>query len=100
MKSTIFKRPQALQDLADIWAYIADDNPSRADAFADLIDEKLQALARHPRMGRVRSELSADLRSFVVGRYVIFYLPLRNGIDIVRVIHGARDIQTIFLEDD
>jgi toxin ParE1/3/4 len=95
----IFKRPLAQQDLAEIWAYIADDNPGRADVFADLLDSKFRALARQPSMGRVRSELGADLRSFVVGRYVIFYLPLSNGIEIVRVIHGARDIEAIFQND-
>jgi len=92
----IFKRPQALQDLAEIWTYIADDSPDHADIFADLVDDKFQTLARQPSMGRVRTELGADLRSFAVGRYVIFYLPLKNGIEIVRVLHGARDIEAIF----
>ena len=96
----IVKRPQALQDLAEIWGYIADDSPGRADEFADLIDSKFQTLARQPSMGRVRSELGPGFRSFVVGRYVIFYLPLENGIEIVRVIHGARDIEAVFLAVD
>jgi len=96
----IFKRPRALQDLAQIWAYIADDSPANADDFAALIDSKFQALARQPGMGRARVELGAGLRSFVVGHYVIFYLPLRDGIDIVRVIHGARDLEAVFQNND
>ena len=96
----IVKRPQALQDLAEIWGYIADDSPDRADSFADLIDSKLQTLARHPGMGRLRTELAPDLRSFPIGRYVIFYLPMTNGVEIVRVLHGSRDIETIFQESE
>jgi plasmid stabilization system protein ParE len=36
----VVKRPRALDDLAEIWAYIADDSVVHADAFADLIDKK------------------------------------------------------------
>jgi toxin ParE1/3/4 len=93
-------RPLALGDLAEIWAYIADDRVASADAFAASIDKKFHGLARHPGMGRARPELSKGLRSFVVGRYVIFYLSLPNGIDVVRVLHGARDIDTVLQDED
>jgi toxin ParE1/3/4 len=89
-------RPRALADLAEIWAYIAEDNPDRADVFVDLVDTKFQALARRPGLGRRRPELSSDIRSFAVGRYVVFYLPLSRGIEVVRVLHGSRDIESIF----
>ena len=71
-----------------------------ADKFAVLIDEQLRALARRPRMGRSRPELAPELRSFPVGQYVIFYLPRPNGVEIVRVLHVARDIESILQEDD
>ena len=45
-------------------------------------------------------ELAPALRSFPVGRYLIFYVALTNGIDIVRVLHGSRDIATLFQDDD
>jgi toxin ParE1/3/4 len=64
------------------------------------IDRKLQALSRRPAMGRVRSELAPELRSFPVGRYVVFYLPCPDGIDIVRVLHGARDIETVLQSEE
>lgn len=89
-------RPRALTDLAEIWAYIAGDSPERADAFADLLAGKFEALARHPGIGRPRSELAADIRSFTVGRYVIFYLVASRGVEIVRVLHGSRDIEAMF----
>ena len=47
-------------------------------------------------MGRARDELAPDVRSFPFGRYVIFYMPLDDGIDVVRVLHGARDVDAVF----
>jgi len=96
----IFIRPQALADLAEIWSYIAADNVSAADAIVDLIGDKVQALSRQPGMGRARPELADELRSLPAGRYVIFYLPLSNGVDIVRILHGARDIEAIFQDEE
>ncbi len=89
-------RPRALTDLAEIWAYIANDSPDQADHFADLLAIKFQALARRPGLGRPRPELASDLRSFTVGRYVIFYLPISRGVEIVRVLHWSRDIEATF----
>jgi toxin ParE1/3/4 len=97
---TIFIRPRAQTDLAEIWSYIAADNVSAADALTDLIGDKVQALSRQPGMGRARPELANELRSLPASRYVIFYLPLSNGIDIVRVLHGARDIEAIFQDEE
>ena len=53
-------------------------------------------LARNPAAGRERPELVSDLRSFLVGRYILFYRPIDDGVEIVRVLHGARDIDSIF----
>ena len=72
--------------------YIADDSVTHADAFIDSIDAKLQALAEQPMMGRAREELAPSLRSLPIGRYVIFYEVVPDGIAVVRVLHGARDI--------
>lgn len=89
-----------MADLADIWAFIAEDSVKNADKFAALLDDHLQALARRPHMGRSRPELAAELRSFPVGQYVVFYVPLHKGVEIVRVLHGARDIESSLREDD
>jgi len=51
-------------------------------------------------MGRSRDELSANVRSFLFGRYVIFYEPIAGGIDVVRVLHSARDIDAVFSGDE
>ncbi len=92
--SQILKRPRAKSDLVEIWDYIAENSEARADAFIQTIGQKLQILAERPNIGRPRDELVDALRSFPVGRYVIYYMPIEDGIDVVRVLHGARDIDT------
>jgi toxin ParE1/3/4 len=94
--SAIYKRPLAQEDLIEIWEYIADDSIDRADAFIDIIDGKLRTLAAQPMMGRARDELMAGLRSFPVGRYILFYELVTDGIALVRVLHSARDIPSQF----
>lgn len=96
----IIKRPRAQIDLAEIWEYIADDSEARADAFIETIDQKYKALAARPNMGRQRDEIEEGLRSFPVGRYVIFYRPIAEGVEIIRILHGARDIDAVFSPDD
>lgn len=95
----LVRRPLAGADIAEIWDYIAADSLVSADAWVDRLDEKLKLLATQPLMGRSRNELSTDLRSMPFGRYVIFYLPLTDGIDVVRVLHSARDVDAVFDSD-
>lgn len=95
----IVRRPLAGTDIADIWDFIAEDSITQADAWVDRLDGKLRLLATQPLMGRSRDELSPGLRSQPFGRYVIFYEPLADGIDIVRVIHSARDVDAVFDPD-
>jgi len=94
----VLRRPQAQQDIDDIWNYIADDNISAADNWLNQLDEQFALLALQPLMGRARDELDAGIRSFPIGRYVIFYLPLANGIDVARVLHSARDVAPLFAQ--
>ncbi len=96
----ILKRPRAQADLAEIWDFIAEDSQARADSFLDRLDQSFHGLAGNPHMGRARGELCQNLRSFPSGRYMIFYLVLPDEIEIVRVLHGARDLGAIFLADN
>ena len=88
--------PRARADLIEIWSYIADDSVANADAFIDRLYETLQVLGRQPGSGRRREELAPGMQSFPFGRYIIFYRALTEAIQIVRVLHGARDIESIF----
>jgi toxin ParE1/3/4 len=86
------RRPLAALDVLDIWDYIAEDDVAAADRWVDELDATLRSLATQPMMGRARDELAEGLRSLPYRRYVIFYLPIDDGIDVVRVLHGARDV--------
>jgi toxin ParE1/3/4 len=88
--------PQARADLVDIWAYIAVDNMKAADGVLTSINDRIDMLADSPEIGHRRDEISAGLRSFPESKYVIFYRPIRDSIQIIRILHGARDIETIF----
>jgi toxin ParE1/3/4 len=87
---------RAREDLIEIWDYIADDSIANADAFIDKLYEAIEALGRHPGSGRHRDELAPGIQSFPFGRHIIFYRVVTNAIEIVRVLHGARDIENIF----
>ena len=88
--------PRASSDLIEIWIYIADDSVANADAFIDKLYQAIQALGRQPGSGRHREEVAPGIQSFPFGRYIIFYRAVTSGIEIVRVLHGARDIENIF----
>lgn len=92
----ILRTEQAETDLEEIWWYIAQDSPYNADRFLESIEQKSILLSEFNGMGENRDELIKGLKSFPVGSYLIFFFPLEDGIDIVRVLHGSRDIDTIF----
>ena len=84
--------PRADRDLDSIWSFITADNPKAADAMIDRLTDTFDMLLTMPQAGRLRHEFRDNLRSFVVDNYVIFYVMVPKGIDIIRVVHGRRDI--------
>ena len=91
----------AKQDLRDIWRGSAEySGLDFADRTLANIESKFRLLAQFPRSGRVRDELLAGLRSYAAGDFVIFYRILETTIEVVRVLHGRRDIDTIFDESE
>lgn len=88
---------QAKRDLNDIWDYVAERSTLRvADTTLDEIQRGFPLLAQFPEMGVLRKELTPTLRSFVVGEFLIFYRPIKGGIEIARVLRGSRDIERLF----
>jgi toxin ParE1/3/4 len=61
----------------------------------DRITETCDKLARHPRMGIRQDQYRAGLRCFPVGKYVIFYHVTDDGLEIYRVLHGARQLEDL-----
>ena len=92
----LLKRPEAENDLEEIWWFIAQDSPDSADKFLDRIQDSCLALVDFPKIGASREELKAALRSQPVGNYLIFYFSLEDGVDIIRVLHGSRDMTRLF----
>jgi len=86
------------EDLIDIWLYIAHDNMRAADGLLDDIEEKLLLLADQPGLGTARPDIAPDLRYFPVRRYLILYRQITDGIEVVRMLHGARDIPTLMAD--
>ncbi|MFN6001471.1 MAG: type II toxin-antitoxin system RelE/ParE family toxin, partial [Dolichospermum sp.] len=76
--------------------YIATDNRIIADRILDQIEAKSQMLAKNPGIGQSRPDISPELRYFTVGNYLILYLEIKDGIEIVRVVHGARYLPEVF----
>ncbi len=87
---------QAEQDLEEILDSLDDHSPAAADRFARTFKEKTESLAQMPRMGRSREELAPGLRSFNAGKYLILYRPIEDGIQVIRVAHGSRDLPSLF----
>jgi toxin ParE1/3/4 len=81
---------QAEADLADLWEYLAPKNREAADRLLDRILERARFHAQFPDMGRMRDDLHPGLRSFVVLPYVVFFRPVADTIEVIRVLHGAR----------
>ena len=72
-----------------------------ADRLVIHLDATLNIIATSPHMGRKVEELAPNLRSFPVGNYLIFYRPMADGIELIRILHGARDITPeYFIEGD
>ena len=87
--------PSARQDLSDIFDYIARDKPIAAANWVEKIEQKCKLIAATPDFGETRPEYGREIRSSVVGRYVIFYRVIDGGIEIARVIAGDRDIRSL-----
>jgi len=106
VSEVIIRRPSALRDLGNAAEFIrAQSGPDRAIRFLREAEATLTRLARMPGFGTRYEPHEAtytNLRYFPISRHrshLIFYQPITNGIEVLRVLHGARDIQAILAED-
>jgi toxin ParE1/3/4 len=95
----IIQSPAAQADIDEIAAYVSRDSLEAALRLIDTFGEKFELLSDFPGAGPAREELGPGLRSFPVGNYVIFYRKLSDGIELVRVLHGARNLRKLFRRD-
>ncbi len=71
-----------------------------AERFLQKITEKFKLLAKFPQIGRGRDELYLGLRSLPLEEYLIFYRLVPEGIEVMRVMPGYRDLGALFAETD
>jgi toxin ParE1/3/4 len=86
----------ARKDLLDIWWLIESRNSEAvADRICDRIEGTCQLLAEHPRIGRARPEIAEEARSLVIERWLALYRLVPDGVQVVRIVDGARDLTKI-----
>ena len=89
---TLSRTPLAAQDVREIVDYLLEHSEPAAERFTAEIETACRLLTSQPRMGRDREDLALGVRSVVVGNYLVFFRPSDAAIEVLRVIHGARDI--------
>ena len=88
--------PLAEKDLNDILEYISRDKPEAAIRWVEKIHDTFKVVAENPEIGERRAEFkSGNIRSTLVGSYVVFYRAIIDGIEIARVVSGARDFRDL-----
>ena len=91
--------PEAMDDLQGIWGFIALDNPSAADRLIDELFAAFEQLALWPGQGHFRRDLTdRNVRFWPVGSYLVVYRDDRGPVEIVAILHGARDIPRVIEE--
>ena len=100
----VTKKPRAKADLLEHYVYIGEENLDAAEQFLDATEAAFAKLAAMPRMGRRwRSEdprLDAMRVWPIPGwKYLVFCRPVEQGIDVVRVLHGAQDVSTLVAKE-
>jgi toxin ParE1/3/4 len=88
--------PASREDLREILDRIAIDKPGAALRHVEKLEDACRALARNPELGTARDDLMAGVRIWSVGNYAIFFRSAQDGIEVIRVVHGARDFDAIF----
>src|SRR5262249_5474052 len=88
--------PRARKDFSEILQHIGKADPDSALDFVTRLQLMCERLGEMPELGRRRDDLKPGLRSFPMEKYVIFYRIVKKHVQIVRVLHGARDIEAIF----
>ena len=97
MKRRYRLTPEARFDLFALWEYIARDNVTAADRVVRRLDRAFHLLAVFPKKGHKRADVhsSRPILFWPVGAYVIVYEPEPKPLVIVRIVHGARDLNAL-----
>jgi len=86
---------QAEIDLLEIWEYIAQENMKAANKVVRGLDARSHELLDNPKLGPARDDIIKGMRHLVMDNYLILYQIIDDGIEIVRYLHGARDLHNL-----
>ena len=88
----------ASRDLSQIAEYFSQNNLEAGEKFFQEFNRKCQQLVSFPNSGKSYSEIRADLRGLLLEGYIIFYrvLDVDDGIEILRVVSGRRNLPSVF----
>jgi toxin ParE1/3/4 len=92
----VVRTPASVRVLAAIADWIANNNLDAAVRFYEEVDRVLDLIARYPLMGEAVDHLGPGLRRHTVGEYLLFYRSIGDQLELLRVLHGARDIGNLF----
>lgn len=87
--------PAARRDLLELWVSIASENPKAADRVIDRIEAACAHLRDHPMLGPARPKIGAGARVLIIERWLALYKVEPGGVQIVRVVDGARDLEKL-----
>ncbi len=88
--------PLAESDLENLWDYFSEYLFESAKQIIKEFGQKFDLLSENSKLGRSHDEFILHLRSFLHKKYIIFYFSIENGIEVFRVLHGARNIEDLF----
>jgi len=106
VKYRIEVSPRADRDLNEQFIYIAGDSLEAAMRFLEAARSTFEQLATMPELGGAHEFDHPKLVGIRVWqvrkfeRYLVFYRPIESGIEVVRVLHGSRDIAGVFEEEE
>jgi toxin ParE1/3/4 len=92
---SVRRTARAEDDLVDLWLYVAQDDAQAADRLLEALDRRGILLAEQPHLGRARPDSAPDRHDFPVGNDLILYRLLPDGIEVARVVHGARRLDSL-----
>lgn len=88
--------PEAIKDLDAIFDYFSERNVAAGEKLLDEFQKKCRYLVQFPQIGRSYKEIRPYLRGLPLDGYIIFYRLDRDIIEIMRVVKGNRDLETLF----
>jgi toxin ParE1/3/4 len=84
--------PRAEVDIEEIGDYISKQSPKAALRIIEAFEQRWSLLALYPFSCASRDDIGAGIRHIAVGEYLTFYRVGTEAVEILRVLHGRRDI--------